>query len=611
MNQIVNVLPFGPSGLSAYQVALKNGFVGTEAAWTASLVGPNGPSAYQVAVDNGFVGTEAEWLESLEGPEGPAGPTTVDGLTDASTPGKTLLKGDSAAGRKAVSAYAPFGGAMIAMPYDLDFRNLRLSYLNTTGPTFEVEPLAAAIGARPIHPSVAYFPEPWNGFHYWMLYTPLKASVDVTIENPALAVSNDGVNWVPPPGVTNPLEPGPSDGSWNSDTFLLEFEGWLYAFWRHQQGGTANTLWYRRSYDGVTWETKVNCGVFSLPTNMIASPAIIRSPDDTEWWLYGIRESGPYTMERYTSPALTGPWTKQPGTVTLASFPGTNPWHFTLRKVGPKFVMLLSSGGQNGGYNYFGESTDGLTFTFGTAPVATCTRAAATATNTYKCDFFPVMRDGKVRCLLWLATTSDFNYGWADWNTEASKTKRERIMPLAAALFGTYLAGDTFKRADGAPGNLTSAQAWTVVSGAWAIASNKLKASNDNDNNIILMDALSANVRIGVRVSAWQTSTRESWIRLRVNAGNTSWLRLGQSSAGILALQSFNGSVVPLLQYNHQTVAGDWIEVDLNGDLIIVYLNGAEIFRTNSTVSQTGTRFGFQCSSAVTSFDAFYVEALS
>lgn len=42
--------------------------------------GPPGPtgspgrSAYQIAVDNGFVGTEAQWLASLVGPEGERGP---------------------------------------------------------------------------------------------------------------------------------------------------------------------------------------------------------------------------------------------------------------------------------------------------------------------------------------------------------------------------------------------------------------------------------------------------------------------------------------------------------------------------------------------------------
>lgn len=35
--------------------------------------GADGKSAYQLAVDNGFTGTEAEWLASLVGPQGPPG----------------------------------------------------------------------------------------------------------------------------------------------------------------------------------------------------------------------------------------------------------------------------------------------------------------------------------------------------------------------------------------------------------------------------------------------------------------------------------------------------------------------------------------------------------
>jgi len=42
--------------------------------------GPEGKSAYEVAVDNGFVGTEPEWLASLQGEEGPEGPAGPQGL---------------------------------------------------------------------------------------------------------------------------------------------------------------------------------------------------------------------------------------------------------------------------------------------------------------------------------------------------------------------------------------------------------------------------------------------------------------------------------------------------------------------------------------------------
>ena len=78
----------GEPGDSAYQVALNNGFIGSELDWLASLQGvdgvdgmngdpgepgvpgvpgANGLSAYQIAVNNGFVGTEAQWLNTLSG----------------------------------------------------------------------------------------------------------------------------------------------------------------------------------------------------------------------------------------------------------------------------------------------------------------------------------------------------------------------------------------------------------------------------------------------------------------------------------------------------------------------------------------------------------------
>lgn len=39
----------------------------------------NGQSAYDIAVKNGFVGTEAEWLESLKGTDGTNGSNGIDG----------------------------------------------------------------------------------------------------------------------------------------------------------------------------------------------------------------------------------------------------------------------------------------------------------------------------------------------------------------------------------------------------------------------------------------------------------------------------------------------------------------------------------------------------
>lgn len=93
----------GENGLSAYELAVQNGFMGSVTDWLESLKGTDGKdgtdgvdgkdgadgingkdgadgkngadglSAYEIAVQHGFVGTESEWLASLKGKDGADG----------------------------------------------------------------------------------------------------------------------------------------------------------------------------------------------------------------------------------------------------------------------------------------------------------------------------------------------------------------------------------------------------------------------------------------------------------------------------------------------------------------------------------------------------------
>ena len=95
----------GADGKSAYDIAVENGFNGTESEWLESLHGQNGQngtngqpgangndgkSAYQLAVENGYNGTVEAWLLSLhgqngqngqDGQPGAAGSNGTDGIT--------------------------------------------------------------------------------------------------------------------------------------------------------------------------------------------------------------------------------------------------------------------------------------------------------------------------------------------------------------------------------------------------------------------------------------------------------------------------------------------------------------------------------------------------
>ena len=70
----------GDNGATAYQVAVANGFIGSESEWLLTLVGDSGASAYQVAVANGFVGDQTAWLASLNGEDGADGADHWDDL---------------------------------------------------------------------------------------------------------------------------------------------------------------------------------------------------------------------------------------------------------------------------------------------------------------------------------------------------------------------------------------------------------------------------------------------------------------------------------------------------------------------------------------------------
>ena len=67
------------TGKSAYDIAVKNGYTGTEEEWLESLKGDTiyTDSAYDLAVKYGFSGTEEEWLKSLKGEKGDKGETTT------------------------------------------------------------------------------------------------------------------------------------------------------------------------------------------------------------------------------------------------------------------------------------------------------------------------------------------------------------------------------------------------------------------------------------------------------------------------------------------------------------------------------------------------------
>ncbi len=82
--------PTGPQGKSAYQVAVDNGYSGTEAQWLAFLVGPTGPSgASGPSGSPGSVGATGPTGIGVTGPSGSVGATGPTGVGATGATGPT------------------------------------------------------------------------------------------------------------------------------------------------------------------------------------------------------------------------------------------------------------------------------------------------------------------------------------------------------------------------------------------------------------------------------------------------------------------------------------------------------------------------------------------
>ena len=117
------------------------------------------------------------------------------------------------------------------------------------------------VGGQVVHPDVVYMEEEWNGYKYWAIYTP-NTMVTSQYENPYIAASNDGIHWVEPEGITNPIEPEPVNThlhNCDADMIYNKEMDAMMAYWNWanddnwSEAPLGAEVRVRISYDGIHW----------------------------------------------------------------------------------------------------------------------------------------------------------------------------------------------------------------------------------------------------------------------------------------------------------------------------------------------------------------------
>lgn len=228
-----------------------------------------------------------------------------------------------------------------------------------------------------VHPDVIYFENGWNGYAYWMAFTPF-ANSNAQYENPSIAVSHDGLEWEIPPGLTNPVV-APFDETYNPndyyhsdpDIIMSDDNSTMYLFWREHSGWRFETLKYVSSTDGINWSEPVSVlQVDGSSVERIISPAIIRDSDNYKMWTVNTKTT-PRTINMRTSDNLIDSWSEPILTDLPMITSNSEIWHLDVLCVDDKYYMLASvgaAGTPRGGDLYLVLSENGINWEVSATP---------------------------------------------------------------------------------------------------------------------------------------------------------------------------------------------------------------------------------------------------
>jgi hypothetical protein len=470
-----------------------------------------------------------------------------------------------------------------------------------------------------VHPSVWDSGSTWNGKRYWMAATPYHAS-DATLENPCIYCSDslDGP-WAAPGGLTNPIEATPGGSDYNSDPHLVwPGDGYLYCVWRVVTGGTSETLYYRRSSDGVVWGSKTMMYTALQSVRRLVSPAI--EWDGTQWVMYAVDIlPSPNTVVRLTAPALTGTWSA-PTICTLTVPAGRDPWHLDAKyRAGAWFLLLQEAAldATAGGNLSLCKSSDGLTFTRPTNYVMP--RLGNWHDICYRSCLVPKIANGKLAFdLIYSGITAAAQYYLGRSVITAfdkATFDAEPATAIAGAVSNTapYLIGDNFNRADGAVGTSSGGEAWTASAGTVNVSSNQAVASAAANTRAYL-EAGQADGYVEATISG-VNGTNQTWLVARFSDANNFW-RIG-FIANVMYIQKIVAASATTLRTVTNFYPGNLgmpstarIGLRMSGNNFALIYEGNVAITWTDAFNATATKHGVQMDNTTTRFDNFFARAL-
>lgn len=461
-------------------------------------------------------------------------------------------------------------------------------------PFFSVAPVSAAVlqacaiptpyptvGAAVVHPSVVYDAQGWRGYRYWMAYTPYP-SADSTYENPCVAASDDGLNWVVPGGAINPIVAKPAKlTAYNADTHLVlsPARDRLYLVFRERGVAASNNLKICESPNGINWTAPVTVKTGVQGSEDFASPSIWWNGTNWVCLSHQLDTTSPWPVRRMVTSGsdIYSGWSA-PTTVTVSPPSGRAWWHSCVVRLASGQLVGVAqdnagTAGSSGNLYWWSSSDDGVSFQI---------RPCLLTGGWYRSALIvePAPDGGLVRLYAGALGTGVISSARLPFNRGALRrvaiAVRQSILSAAASPVAGVLWADTCVRADSAiaAGTATSGGTYTASTGTMGIAGNRIYTVTTGNNRIYAsMGAAKSDYSAEV-VFDTIGSGSQAWFIVRLQDANNFW-RVGKDATdGFLKVQKIvAGSIAYTQTLTKNFASGMRVRVDCIGPYLSVFQN--------------------------------------
>lgn len=202
-----------------------------------------------------------------------------------------------------------------------------------------------------VHPDILFFPNKFNSYFYYLVFTPYPNSKD-RYENPSILGSNDGLNFKELKKGLNPLVKAPKkDHNDDPDIFFDETNKTFYLYYLETERPLFQNLVLLTSTNTLNWQ-KETLLTYELKKGdeFILSPSIVKK-GNLYYLFYVARERNKLAVKYYVSfdPKI---WDQNNSRTIIANWPiDFHVWHLNIIETGGQFYMLANgmmdqSGGQ-------------------------------------------------------------------------------------------------------------------------------------------------------------------------------------------------------------------------------------------------------------------------